>query len=158
MNPTLTCRRSTCAGEASRKPTAGLPGASIGLGSRGVDVVRIEADLIVNLALLGIAEHFVGLRDRLELFFRRLIARINVGMVFTGKFAEGLTNVVAGSRLLHAENFVKIFFGCGCHSLVCTENPHFWQSRPEVGHPFFLLQFTILRRFLSSTKTGVPSE
>src|SRR5262249_38655804 len=57
-------------------------------GSRaGKSILRIEAELIVHLALLRIAQNIVRFLDILEALFGRLIARIQVGMVLTREFA-----------------------------------------------------------------------
>ena len=85
--------------------------ARIGLGCGGIDVVGVEAELIVDLALLGIAEDVVGFGDRLEFLFGRLVAGIHVGMIFARKFAEGLADVLRRGRLLHAEGGVIVLLG-----------------------------------------------
>ena len=87
--------------------------AGIGFGCGGIDVVGVEAELIVDLALLGIAEDVVGLGDGLEFLFGRLVAGIHVGMIFARKFAEGLADVLRRGRLLHAEGGVVVLLG-GC--------------------------------------------
>ena len=91
-------------------------GAGIRFRCRGIDVVGVKADLVVDFALLGIAENFVRLGERLELFFGRFVPRIDVGMVLARELAKRFTNIVSGGRLLHAENLVIIFLGCRCHS------------------------------------------
>ncbi len=48
--------------------------ARISLRRRRIDVVGVEPELVVNLALLGIAENVVGLGDCLELLLRGLVA------------------------------------------------------------------------------------
>ena len=94
-------------------------GPRVSLGRRGIDVVGVEPDLIVNLALLGIAQNFVGFGKRLELLFRRLVARVDVGMILAGQLAKCLANIVRRSGLLHAQDFVVVLFsGCG-HSPSC---------------------------------------
>ena len=96
---------------------AGTAAASVGLRRRRIDVVGIEADLIVNLALLGIAENVVCLGERFKFLLGRLVPRINVRMVLAGQLAKRLTNVFGGGGLFHAEDFVIIFFGCSGHGV-----------------------------------------
>ena len=69
-------------------------GAGVGFGCSRINVVRIEADLIVDFSLLRIAEHFVRLGERLELLFRSLVSRIYVGMVLARQLAESFADVV----------------------------------------------------------------
>src|SRR6185295_19465237 len=83
-------------------------------------VVGVKADLVVNLALLGIAQDFVGFGQRLELFLRGLVPRIDVGMILAGKLAEGLADIVRRGGLLHAQDFVIVFFWGGGHSCSCA--------------------------------------
>ena len=87
--------------------------AAVGFGCSGIYVVGVEAKLVVNLALLGIAENVVGFGERLELFFRGLVAGIHVGMIFTRELAERLTDVVGRGGFLDAEGAVVIFVFVG---------------------------------------------
>src|SRR3954470_6793159 len=75
----LPSRASATRVRASSSPAAG---ASIGFGGCRIDVVGVEANLIVNFPLLRIAEDVVGLRELLEPFLSLLISRIDVRMVF----------------------------------------------------------------------------
>src|SRR5437879_492166 len=106
-------RGTSCA--ASRKSTTRLAGARVRVGRSRIDVVRVEADLVVDLALFGIAEDFIRLREGLELFFRRLVAGVDVGMVFAGEFSESFTDVLGRGGLLHPKSLVIILFCGGCH-------------------------------------------
>src|SRR5271165_2762830 len=105
---------------ASRKAAAvgAAAGAGVGFCRRRIDVVGIEPDLIVNLALLGIAQNFVGLRQSLELLLSRFVPGIDVGMVLARKFAKRLADVLGGGRLLYPENLVIVLFAGGCHGLL----------------------------------------
>ena len=113
---------------ASRKPSAKirrpprLPAAArIGLRRSRIDVVGVKPKLVVNLPLLGIAENVVGLGKSLELFFRRLVARIDVRMILARKFAKRLADVVGRGGLLYAKNAVIVFiFGLGGHGLAVS--------------------------------------
>src|SRR5579862_5744951 len=85
----------------------------VGFGGSGVDIVGVEPELVVNLALLGIAENVVGFRERLEFFFGSLVAGIDVGMILARKFAKRLADVVRRGAFLHTQNLVIIFLGGG---------------------------------------------
>jgi hypothetical protein len=91
-------------------------GSGIGLGRGSINVVGIEADLIVDFSFLGIAEDVVGFGDGLELLLRGLVSRIDVRMIFAGKFTERLADVVSRGRLLYSEDFVVVLLGGGCRS------------------------------------------
>ena len=111
------------AGTASESASAeSSAGARVGLGRRRIDVVRVVAELVVDLALLGIAEDVVGFREQLEFFFRRLVAGIDVGMVLARQLAKRLTNLLGGGGFLHPERFV-IVFGRGRHGFSCLCHP-----------------------------------
>jgi hypothetical protein len=72
-------------------------------GARGVDLAAIEAP-----PLLGIAEQVVGHRDLLELLFRLLVARIEIGMQLLRQFAIGRANLVLRGLFLDAQDRVRI--------------------------------------------------
>ncbi len=76
--------------------------ARIGLCLRRVDLVGVETELVVNLALLLVAQHIVGFRDLLELLLGLLVVGIDVGMIFARGFAEGFANLLRRRRLLDA--------------------------------------------------------
>ena len=109
------------AGLSTREGSAVAAGPGIGLGSGRVDVVGVEANLIVDLALLGITKNVVRFRKSLELLLRGLVPGIHVGVIFTRKFAECLADFVRRGGLLHAQNFVIFSFGGGCHSAVSAK-------------------------------------
>ncbi len=83
--------------------------ARISLSRRRIDVVGIKPELIVNLALLGIAQDVVSFGDSLKLLLRTLVAGIDVRMVFARQFAKRLADVVRRGGLLHAEGAVIVF-------------------------------------------------
>ena len=94
--------------------------ARIGLGLRRVDLVGVEAELVVNLALLLVAQNVVGLGDLLELLLGLLVAGIHVGMIFARSFPEGLADLLRRGRLLHAERCVIVFLSrCGHLDFLC---------------------------------------
>ena len=82
---------------------------SFGLGR--VDVVRVEPELVVDLALLFVAQDVVGLGDFLELLLGLLVVGIDVGVILPREFTEGLADLLRGGRLLHAEHRVIVFVG-----------------------------------------------
>ena len=102
--------------ESGRRPSGAAARAGIGIGRRGIDVVRVKPKLVVNLPLLGIAQNIVGLGERLELLLRALVAGIDVGMVLARKFAERFANVLGRGGLLYAKGGVVVFGLC-CHRL-----------------------------------------
>src|SRR5271165_5630738 len=87
--------------------------ARVGLRGRGIDVVGVEAELVVDLALLGIAEDVVGLGERFELLLRGLVPGIHVGVILASQLAEGLANVLRRGSLLDPENPVVILVFVG---------------------------------------------
>src|SRR5580704_1429072 len=90
-------------------------GASIGLGRRRINIVGVKANLIVNLALLGIAQDIIGFGDGLKLLLSSLVAWVDVRMILTRQLTKSFTDVVGGSRLLYAEDLVIVFFGSSGH-------------------------------------------
>ena len=75
----------------------------IGLGLRRIDLVRVEPNLVVDLALLLVAQDVVGLGDFLELLLRLLISGIHVRMILPRRLPERLANLLRRRRLLHAK-------------------------------------------------------
>jgi hypothetical protein len=109
-------------GEAARKSSATCRSSTrtgVCFRGRGVDIVRVEADLIVDLAFLGIAENVVGFGKRLELLLGRLVPGIDVGMVLARQFSKRLADVVRRSALLYAEYFVLILLRGIGHCAQC---------------------------------------
>src|SRR5438270_5089087 len=104
-------------GEAARKSAAsrGAARACVGFRRCRIDVVGVEAYLIVNFAFLGIAENVVGFRKSFEFLLRRLVPGINVGMVLARQLAERLADVVRRSTLFYAQNFVIVFLRGSSH-------------------------------------------
>src|SRR5450755_4027931 len=98
----------------ARKSSAGKVSSSaacagVGVSRGGINIVGIEADLVVNLALLGIAKDVVGLGHGLEFLFRGLVSGIDVGMILSCELAKRLADIVSRGRLLHAKNLVIVF-------------------------------------------------
>ena len=106
--------------EIHRRPSAGRLLPRIRLGLRRIDLVGVKTHLVVNLALLVVAQHVVGFGDFLELLLRLLVAGIHVRMIFARSFAKGLANLIRRRRLLHAEHCVVVFVGGGGHFFLCS--------------------------------------
>ena len=68
-----------------------------------VDLAGIEAP-----PLFGVGEDVVGLTDFLEPGFGRLVAWIEVGVMFLGELAERLADVVLGGGPRHAQDGIGI--------------------------------------------------
>src|SRR5260370_30658945 len=51
-------------------------------------VIAVEAILVVHLPLLGIGEDVLAFLPLLEFLFRRLVARIQIGMIFPRQLAK----------------------------------------------------------------------
>ena len=66
------------------------------------------AHLVVLLALLLVAQHFVGGRDVLEAILGLLVARVRIGVVLLGQLAVGLLDVRGRGVLGDAEDLVVV--------------------------------------------------
>src|SRR6185369_1706293 len=82
-------------------------GRSAGL-ARLLDLFEVGAPAVVQLALVGLAEHLVGLPDLLELCLGLLVIRVQIWMVLTSELAVGLPNVLLGGRPWHAKYVIVI--------------------------------------------------
>ena len=69
----------------------------------------IRVEFIVALALLWVAEDFVGFVDLLELFLGGLLVLGHVGMVLAGQLAKGLLDLFVAGITRHSESGVVIF-------------------------------------------------
>jgi len=72
-------------------------------------MLPIRAELIVFAPLLGIAQHFVGLVDLLELRLSRDFVLRHVGVMNARQFTKRLLDLIRRGRARHAQNFVIIF-------------------------------------------------
>src|SRR5205807_3212185 len=102
---TLTTRRRPLSETASAEAST----TGIGFGSSRINIVRIEAKLIIDLALLGIAQDIVGFRDFLEFFFGLFVVGVNIRMVLSGELTESFADLLLRGALLHAQSTVIIF-------------------------------------------------
>jgi hypothetical protein len=67
------------------------------------------APAVVELALLGVGQHFIGGADLLEAFFGLAIARIAVRMILHRQLAIGSFDLFGRGVSLHPENLVVVF-------------------------------------------------
>src|SRR2546427_1284883 len=111
----LTAGSGLAVGKPSESTGAGWAATRISLSRRWINIVRVEAELVVNLALLGIAEYVVSFGEGLKFFFGSFVSGIDVRMIFARKLAECLADVLGGGGLFYAEDFVIVFLGGGCH-------------------------------------------
>src|SRR5205823_7729953 len=70
--------------------------------------IPIRAELIVFLALLGIAQHLIRFVDFLKLFLSDLFVLGNVGMIFPCQLAKRAANLVVGGRFRNTECLVIV--------------------------------------------------
>src|SRR5262249_13180762 len=104
---------------------------------------RVEAVLIVECPLVGVAQHLIRFGNPLESLLRGLIARIDVRMVAPGKLAKRPFDVVNRRSGLDIQDDVE---------LVSTH----WPANP---HPAALPRRPLPEgegRFLKSRVSGVP--
>src|SRR6185437_10014840 len=66
--------------------------AGVGLGLRGVNLVGVEPELVIDLALLLVTQDVVGLGDFLELLLRLFVVGVYVGVIFARELTEGLAD------------------------------------------------------------------
>src|SRR5207302_8539434 len=91
-------------GRAAKATRAKTSASGVGFGRGRIDVVGIETELVVNLALLGIAKNVVGLGDFFEPLLRLFVTGIDVRMVLARQLAEGFADFLRRGVLLHAQN------------------------------------------------------
>ncbi len=103
------------------------------------DVVRIETILIVNLALLRIAQDVISFLNLLEALFGGLIARVQIWMVLARQLAVRLAYLVFFGVARHTERFVIILFACGWHKTVPkSPGSPIWRARGRINGAYFL--------------------
>ena len=76
-------------------------------------MLPVRSVLVVFSALLRIAQDLVGLVDLLELFLSRLLVLCQVGVMLSGKFAEGAFDLVSRGCLGDAQGLVVLAELCG---------------------------------------------
>ncbi len=81
----------------------------------GRNVVGIETVLIVNLALLGIAQDVVGFLDFLEALFSGFVAGVQIRMILARQLTVRLADLVFFGTARYTKRFVIILFACGWH-------------------------------------------
>ena len=72
-----------------------------------------RAELVVELALLRIAEDVVGVGDILEFILGFLVARVDIRMILAREFAVCLANLLLGGASVDSKNLVVIPVGHG---------------------------------------------
>src|ERR1039458_2257322 len=75
---------------------------------QAAEPLRLGAQLVIGLALLGVAEHLVGLGELLEPGLGILAALVDVGVVLPGQLAEGSLDLLLRRRAGDAEGRVVI--------------------------------------------------
>ena len=90
------------------RPPPTLLLARIGFGLRGVNLVGVEPDLVVDLALLLVAENVVGLGDFLERLLGLLVVRVHIRVIFSRGLAKRLADIILRCILLDAEDCVVV--------------------------------------------------
>jgi len=68
------------------------------------------AVLVIDLALLVVGQHLIGLGGFLEFFLGGLIAGIFVRMILDSEFPVSFLYFILGRGFGHAQNFVIISF------------------------------------------------
>src|SRR2546425_900129 len=111
----LTAGARLAAGKTAKSTGTGWASTRISLSRRRINIVGVEPELVVNLALLRIAEYVVSFGESLKFFFGSFVSGIDVRMIFARKLAECLADVLGGGGLFYAEDFVIVFLGGGCH-------------------------------------------
>ena len=76
----------------------------------GIAVLGIEAELIVHLALLGVAQNVVGFLDIFKALFRRFVARIQIGMILARQTPVRLADSSSEASARHSQRFVIVLF------------------------------------------------
>ncbi len=79
------------------------------------NVVGVETVLIVDLALLGIAQDVVSFLDFLEALLGGFIAGVQIRMILARQLAVRLADLVFFGRARYTERLVIILFACGWH-------------------------------------------
>src|SRR5207248_8862124 len=103
------------AGRAAKAARAKASATRVGFGRGRINVVGIKTELVVNLALLGIAKNVVGLGDFFEPLLRLLVTGIYIRMVLARQLAESLANLFTGSIFFDSQYSV-IILGSSWHS------------------------------------------
>ena len=74
-------------------------------------LLPVRSELVIELPFLGVLQDFIGFVDFLEFFLSRLVAGIEVGMVFSGKLLVGFGYGRVIRATVNAKQFVIIFIG-----------------------------------------------
>ena len=74
-------------------------------------VLGVEADLVVHLAFLGIAQDVISFLHVLETLLGGFVVGVEVGMIFARKFPVRLFDFVLVGVFCDAQRFVVVVFG-----------------------------------------------
>jgi len=85
--------------------------ASEGIALELLALLPVRSELVIELPFLGVLQDFIGFVDFLEFLLSRLVAGIEVGMVFSGKLLVGPGYGRVIRATLNAKQFVIIFIG-----------------------------------------------
>ena len=69
------------------------------------------SELVIALALVSVAQDFVGLGALFELSFRFFVIRILVRMILHRQAPISTLDIISGSILAYAQNFIIVTFG-----------------------------------------------
>src|SRR5581483_1748820 len=72
------------------------------------NVIGIEAVLVIDLPLLGIAQNIIGFLHVFEALFSGLIARVQIRMILPCKFPIRFPDLVRGGPARHIKSFIII--------------------------------------------------
>src|ERR1022692_2715244 len=103
----------------------GLPAASrtTRRARTGKTVLGIKAELVVHGTLLGVTEHIVGFLNVLEALLGGLVARVEVGVVFTGELPISFADLLGAGLARYAERFVVVVLGSRHRFPTCALAP-----------------------------------
>src|SRR5882762_10249838 len=88
------------------------------------DGAPVLAVLIIEFAILGFGKYVISFLQLLELFFRRLIPGIQVGMKLARQFSISLLDLIVSGAPLNPEHLVVIFcLGSHCRFIGAVARP-----------------------------------
>ena len=82
--------------------------ASEGIALELLALLPVRSELVIELPFLGVLQDFIGFVDFLEFLLSRLVAGIEVGMVFFGQGTVCLPDLILGGILRHAEHLIGV--------------------------------------------------
>src|SRR5262249_13230222 len=120
--------------------------------------IGVEAELIVHLALFGVAENVEGFLDVFEFFFGGFVAGVDVGVVFAGELLVGTADLVGRGLSRDGSGFVISVLG-GRHKKLSAISYRLSAKTAGAGfaRPGGTCRSGEPRYFLSSTSTNSAS-